>query len=367
MNWLILDPHHTGSHAHWAKGMQFHLSQLPDVHAELWTLPGRHWKWRMHGACGAFADMAYAADAPPDVILTTDMLDVAGLRGLLPASWRTTPIALYFHENQMTFPWSPGDKEKARNLHSTYAFMNIQSALAADWIWFNSAYHRRVFLDEGAAFMRQMPDHTEAYNFEAIAAKSSDLPVGIDVANDVDLARPIQGPPIILWNHRWAYDKGPDRFLAHLQFLNTKGMAFKLILCGAPSKNEPHAFSQLRELFADRILHAGFADSKAEYVRLLQAADVLLHDPVQEYFGVSVAEAMSQGVIPLVKNDQAYTSWVPEAFRFNDQDDLLAKWNALLSNVPSSRNQAHEAAIQFDWPQVTARAHRELSDRFGLN
>lgn len=367
MNWLILDPHHAGSHSHWAMGMQGHLSELKGVHVELWTLPGRHWKWRMHGACGTFAAKAHDATTRPDVILTTDMLDVAGLRGLLPPSWRTVPIALYFHENQLSFPWSPDDKEKARSLNRTYAFMNIQSALAADWIWFNSEYHRQVFLDEGAAFMRQMPDYIEAYNFEAISVKSSVLSVGIDVAENVNLDRPAESPPVILWNHRWAYDKGPERFLKHLQLLNAQGFAFNLILCGAQSKSEPEAFTQLREQFSDRILHTGYAASSAGYVQLLQAADILLHDPLQEYFGISVAEAMSHGVIPLVKNDQAYTSWVPETFRFNDDCELLEKWNTLLSNVPSHRKHARAVAEQFAWPQVVARAQRELCDLLRLD
>ena len=366
MNWLILDPHHAGSHAHWAKGMQIHLSRMPGVHADLWTLPGRHWKWRMHGACGTFAAMAHAAANPPDIILTTDMLDVASLRGLLPASWRTTPIALYFHENQLTFPWSPDDKEKARSLHHTYSFVNIRSAVAADWIWFNSQFHRKVFLDEGEAFIRQMPDHTEAYHFKAVVAKSSVLPVGIDVTSDVQLDRPFQEPPVILWNHRWACDKGPDRFLAYLQFLDAKGFSFNIILCGASSNTQPEAFTQLHNLFSDRILHTGFAESRSEYVKLLQASDVLLHDPVQEYFGISVAEAMSHGVIPLVKNDQAYTSWLPEAFRFNDERELLAKWTTIPCEVESNRRRAHAVAEQFAWHRIVARAQRDLIDRLGL-
>lgn len=215
--------------------------------------------------------------------------------------------------------------------------------------------------------MRHMPDHTEAYNFERITAKSSVLPVGIDAMEGVDLDRPAQEPPVILWNHRWAYDKGPDRFLAHLQLLKAKGLAFNIILCGAPSKSEPEAFIQLREQFADRILHAGFASSRAHYFQLLQAADVLIHDPVQEYFGISVAEAMSCGVIPLVKNDQAYTSWVPETFRFKDELELLEKWEDALCNVPTKRRQAHAVVEQFAWHHVAVRARDELSDCLGLS
>ena len=100
MKALLLNPYHIGSHAHWAKGMQKHLSQIPGTAVELWTMPGRHWKWRMHGAGGEFARQAAAAPSLPDLILTTDMLDVASLKGLLPAAWRNVPVIQYFHENQ---------------------------------------------------------------------------------------------------------------------------------------------------------------------------------------------------------------------------------------------------------------------------
>ena len=39
-----------------------------------------------------------------------------------------------------------GTLKKVRGLHHTYQFINIQSAVAADWVWFNSSYHRDVFI-----------------------------------------------------------------------------------------------------------------------------------------------------------------------------------------------------------------------------
>ena len=59
MKALLLDPYHTGSHAHWAKGMQKHLSQIRGTAVELWTMPGRHWKWRMHGAVVNSSDRSF--------------------------------------------------------------------------------------------------------------------------------------------------------------------------------------------------------------------------------------------------------------------------------------------------------------------
>ena len=48
---------------------------------------------------------------------------------------------MYFHENQITYPWSPHDKDKQfkRDLH--YHFINYSSSLVSDFNYFNSNYH----------------------------------------------------------------------------------------------------------------------------------------------------------------------------------------------------------------------------------
>src|SRR5690606_39843035 len=47
------------------------------------------------------------------------------------------PVVLFFHENQLTYPLREG---RPRDL--TYAYVNYLSALAADRVVFNSAFHR---------------------------------------------------------------------------------------------------------------------------------------------------------------------------------------------------------------------------------
>ncbi|MFO7539072.1 MAG: DUF3524 domain-containing protein, partial [Chloroflexota bacterium] len=75
MRILIISPYHSGSHQAWAEGYQ----QYSRHEVLLLTLPGRFWKWRMHGSAVTLARLYrdhYAA-APPDVILGTDMLDLS--------------------------------------------------------------------------------------------------------------------------------------------------------------------------------------------------------------------------------------------------------------------------------------------------
>ena len=45
MKILIIEPYFTGSHKKWAQEFQKHSKH--DI--DFLTLPGRYWKWRMHG------------------------------------------------------------------------------------------------------------------------------------------------------------------------------------------------------------------------------------------------------------------------------------------------------------------------------
>ena len=51
--------------------------------AELWTLPGRKWKWRMRGAALEFARRFEEERPEPVGILVTSLTNAAELRGLL--------------------------------------------------------------------------------------------------------------------------------------------------------------------------------------------------------------------------------------------------------------------------------------------
>ena len=45
MRIVLLEPFFSGSHQSWAEEFQ----ENSQHNVELLTLPGRHWKWRMHG------------------------------------------------------------------------------------------------------------------------------------------------------------------------------------------------------------------------------------------------------------------------------------------------------------------------------
>ena len=52
-----------------------------------------------------------------------------------------------FHENQLTFPWSPEDPDPQSGRDLGYAYINVSSCpWPATQVWFNSEHHRDVFL-----------------------------------------------------------------------------------------------------------------------------------------------------------------------------------------------------------------------------
>ena len=150
----ICDPFHTGSHAAWSLGIA-RVFESAGHTVVVHTLPGRHWKWRMHGAASTWAPLMRDVD-PPDVLITTDMCDVAQLRGLMPRTWTAVKVVTMFHENQLTFPWSPDDPDRENGRDNTYAYVNLSSALASDAVWFNSKHHMEVFT-AGELWMKAMP------------------------------------------------------------------------------------------------------------------------------------------------------------------------------------------------------------------
>ena len=140
MKILFIEPFFGGSHKDFALGLKDHSCH--DI--TLATLPDKVWKWRMRGAAAWFADILNQRPEPaPDLIFLTGFINVADLRGLLDPPLDRTPILLYMHENQLTYPLSP---EEEFDFH--FGFTNIISTLAADRVVFNSGYHRDLFLGE---------------------------------------------------------------------------------------------------------------------------------------------------------------------------------------------------------------------------
>ena len=144
------------------------------------------------------------------------------------ASTPCPPAMVYFHENQFAYP------DRRESLRIEPQFTSLYAMLSADCVLFNSAYNRDTCLTGAQALLRKMPDAVPAGVIESIADRSRVLPVPIedhwyeDAHRNMDSTQPLT----IVWNHRWEYDKAPERMLAALLELHEAGIDFTVHVIG---------------------------------------------------------------------------------------------------------------------------------------
>ncbi|MFQ5709133.1 MAG: DUF3524 domain-containing protein [bacterium] len=361
MNILILEPYFTGSHAAWAEGYAKHSR----LQVEILSLSGNFWKWRIHGGAVTLARQFLASDLKPDLLLATDMLDLTTFLALTRKRTAAVPTAAYFHENQLCYPWSASDRDVKYERDKHYGFINYATALAADAVFFNSDYHMNSFLAELPRFLKDFPDHQELESAEAIKSKSCVLPLGLDLARfdpfrpetpkaDSQIQNPPSGPALILWNHRWEYDKNPQEFFQALFALAEKGVDFEVAVLGECFSQKPEEFDQARKKLGKRVVQFGYVDAFEEYARWLWRADILPVTSIQDFFGTSVVEAMYCQCFPLLPRRLAYPELIPEELHlrhfYEGFDDLVKRLVQAVKEVESFRSHTLKSVAEaYDW------------------
>ena len=122
MKTTLIEPFYTGSHAAWAEG----YAKFSRHNIEILSLSGNHWKWRMHGGAVTLADKFIKSGAEPDIILASDMLDLSTFLALTRRQTSGIPAAVYFHENQICYPWSPDDQDVSKKQESALRIYQLQ-------------------------------------------------------------------------------------------------------------------------------------------------------------------------------------------------------------------------------------------------
>lgn len=349
MKIALLEPFYTGSHKRWADT----VSHFSTHDVRIFSLPGRHWKWRMHGGAVSIARQFLGSGFIPELILATDMIDLSIFLSLTRKTTASVPTAIFFHENQLTYPWSDTDPDPALKRDNHYGFINYTSALAAGHVLFNSTYHLNSFVDALPIFLRQFPDEKNIDTVDSIKVKSSVLPLLIDFSQFIDIAMEAEHYPeecVILWNHRWEYDKNPEGFFHLIYQLKERGLPFKLIVLGEAYRQSPPIFDEAKQKLKDHILHWGYADDSAEYARLLSMSDILPVTSNQDFFGGSVVEAIFANVMPILPNRLAYPGHIPISLSsvhlFDSEEELLHMTVNAISNLNDIRNRPYRHFVE---------------------
>jgi glycosyltransferase involved in cell wall biosynthesis len=347
-----VEPYFGGSHAHFLAGLQQHSRHeiVP------FTLPPRQWKWRVRGAALHLA-RGLNADARFDVLLGSDFVNVPDLRALLMPQLRAVPMLYYLHENQLTYPLSPDEE-----FDPYFGFTNVLSCLSAEAVAFNSEFHRREFLRELPGFLPRLPDYEPRWVVDTIRDRARVLPVGLDL-DELDRLRPPERaenrPRRVLWNHRWEFDKHPERFFAALEALASRNVPFVADVVGESFARQPPIFDAARARLGSRLGRFGFVASRSEYVQLLWQSDVVVSTAQQEFFGISMAEAVWCGAHPIAPRALVYEDLYggpgSDARLYTDDAGLERLLERALTAPDPGAGDALRARLRaFAWPDVAA-------------
>ena len=126
----------------------------------------------------------------------------------------------------------------------------------------------------------------------------------------------------------------------------------------------PPAFIQAQSKLGDRIVQLGYMESFAAYARLLWRSDFVVSTARQEFFGVSVCEAMYCGCLPILPDRLNYPHLLPEAFKqacLYQRGRLTAQLRFHLDSDEKLDTTALQGEIaRFDWRTLAPRYDSEL-------
>ena len=307
MNILYIEPYFADSHKRWIESYRKHSKHKIDI----LSLPGNKWKWRMHGGAITLSEMFKRNKEKYDLLICSDFLNLPVFKSMCLKELDNVPIAMYFHENQLAYPWPEHDDDLKlkRDLH--YHYINQTSAMAADWNYFNSKYNLESFKNELAVYLKKMPDFQNLDSVDRIDRKSSVLHLGCNLSAHNEFEEKYENEiPVILWNHRWEYDKNPNLFFETLFKIKDNGGDFKLVLLGEKFSSYPDIFNIAEQRLKENILHIGYCDSFKEYSKWLWKSDILPVTSNQDFFGISIVEASYCNTYPILPKKLSY----PELF-----------------------------------------------------
>jgi len=153
----------------------------------------------------------------------------------------------------------------------------------------------------------------------------------------------------------------PEKNLRAISEIGPQVPEARFLLLGPLGPGGESTISLIKESFAtkgleDHFQYMGWVPEERKN-QFLTTAKVLFHPARNESFGIAIAEAMSQGVIPIVHNSGAPKEWVPLECLFDDYDEAVRKIREALTNwSPAIASKLHELSLPF--------AERRFIDEF---
>jgi glycosyltransferase involved in cell wall biosynthesis len=309
MRVLLLSAYDAHSHRRWRQGL---VAAFPEWEWTVLTLPPRYFAWRIrgNGLSWAFAERE-RLEQPFDLLVATSMTDLSTLRGLVPALTRL-PTLVYCHENQFAYPESGLQPDRVEAM-----MVNLYTLLAADRVIFNSVWNRNSCLEGIRSLLHKMPDAVPPGVVAHLEGKTRVLPVPLEAGWFAE-GEGVAGrrPLTLVWNHRWEYDKGPERLYAALLQLQQAGVDFRVHILGQQFREKPDVFADIHARLGAHIGAWGMVQDPGGYRLTLQQSHIVLSTALHEFQGLAVLEAVASGCVPLVPDRLVYAEYFSGGYRY---------------------------------------------------
>ncbi len=355
MKVLLLSAYDVASHRYWHKGLVRHLDSID---WQLLCLPARHFNWRIRGNPLSWAlTKQDVLSQHYDAIIATSMVDLATLKGLVP-NLAKTPSIVYFHENQFAYPLSSHQHQRIEP-----QMVTLYSGLVANQLLFNSEYNRTTYLIGIKQLLAKMPDCVPKGIEGQLSSKSQVIPVPIELS--IPSKKAIFSRPLtVVWNHRWEYDKGPERLYAALSLLKLRSIDFHIHIIGQQFRNSPEIFVQLHNRFSEHIGEFGYIKDRKEYLRILSESDLVISTAIHEFQGLAVMEAVASGCIPVVPDRLSYPEFFDNKYCYPSQlDNIDSEAKGLCDKIEYWLNRS-QSEPRIEAPNVSAMSWKNLIDQY---
>jgi hypothetical protein len=298
-----------------------------------WTilkLPPRRMERRLSAAANWFAaQLVRHFSGNIDLLFTSDAMNLASLFRLVP-ELASKPSVVYFHDNHLP--------QAASTQSGPFDLVNLNAAMVATEIWFNSEYHQRSFFDRATALAGRHPELGGAVPL--ITDKASMLPPPMDLRFVSDVRghhNPQRRPDTIFLETR---DADIDLLNSALQIvardrsvrLVTVGPVDRLTnACERTTVRESDEVGQAIGMLESRVMLSVKPDAKSDYL---------------------FVRAMLSGCRPVALQECVYQEMVPESLA----EVCLCRRDpeAIAHMLHVALDDSHWAAHPPDWRRLFA-------------
>jgi hypothetical protein len=288
---LAIEPFHGG-------GRRAMLEAITRCSRHRWkvlTLPARRMERRLLVSATWFAEhLARNNIGPVDLIFTSEALNLADFFRFRPELARR-PSVVYFHDNQLP-EQGDGQPESPTDL------VNLNSAMAATEIWFNSLFNLRTFLKRASGLVARHPELQVRNPMPSLAAKAHLVPPPVDMSLLHEMASDSpawqRDPRALLLDTRGA---DPDTVRALLGALEHRGERLDLTVIG----RLPNLPSLLPYICLDERDDASHVRALGDSSLLISARRNAAHDDL-------TVRALVTGCLPIVPHSGIYPELLPK-------------------------------------------------------